>query len=46
LFTALLIRMSWSCLRDTQGFGKQCAYLILQKVPSYPGIMACSQASC
>jgi hypothetical protein len=28
LFTALLTGMSWSHLRDTQGFGLQCASYI------------------
>jgi hypothetical protein len=31
-FTALLTGMSWSCHRDTQGFGMQCAAYIRQSV--------------
>jgi hypothetical protein len=36
---ALLIRMSWSRLRDTQGFGLQCAAYIHHWIASHPGIM-------
>jgi hypothetical protein len=41
----LLTGMSWSRLRDTQGFGMQCASNTHRKVASHPGIMARSQAS-
>jgi hypothetical protein len=46
LFTTLLNKMSWSYLRDTQGFGMQCASFIHHKVASHLGIMVCSWASC
>jgi hypothetical protein len=37
--------MSWSHLRDAQGFGMQCASYISGKLASCPGIMALSRAS-
>jgi hypothetical protein len=35
---ALLIGMSWSHLRDTQGFGMQCAAYIHRWIAFHPGI--------
>jgi hypothetical protein len=46
LFTALLTRMGWSHLRDTQGFGMQCVSYIRHIVASRQGIVARSRASC
>jgi hypothetical protein len=45
-FTAMLTGMSWSLLRNTQGFGMQCACYIRCKLAPHPGIMARSWASC